>query len=507
MNKSYTKARWGYRCFAYLAAEAYSASKLSKVRYKFKKIIISSTQKTCGNTDFCTLLITAKYRLSPNFNLIGKNMKYFLKNIIAICLIQICFSAKAQNYSWHQSIPLEYPLVDNSVQKPGYKLIFNDEFNSSSINAAVWERSNYFVSNNIDLYVFVDDLYHVYSNQCPGKPTYELGYNNYINSNTLKINANYQKPPCSMWHSNNNGISCIPKCPENVDYTTGEMRTTFNIKHGYFEIRCKIPQGDKTMWPAFWLFFGDGDVTDPNILNIFNRYGAEIDVFEIVEDKTSVIGTNYHYPVQDAYKSTFPCTGGYLCDDGQDITINLTGNIPDLSEDFYTYGLGWEGNRLDFYLNNKLIRSVENCRVPISHMKLILSNGLSPYFLPNALNFPKSFEIDYVRIYKKIYVEDFGYVVGGYRNDKHIRTVADVNGDGLADIVAFGGAGVYVALAYKDNTGFGFRYPNLVLANFGYDDSAGGYRNDKHIRTVADVNGDGLADIVAFGGAGVYEMV
>ena len=53
-------------------------------------------------------------------------------------------------------------------------------------------------------------------------------------------------------------------------------------------------------------------------------------------------------------------------------------------------------------------------------------------------------------------VADFGYEAGGWRVDKHPRFLADLTGDGRADIVGFGDAGVYVALGNGDGT-FGSR--------------------------------------------------
>jgi hypothetical protein len=94
-------------------------------------------------------------------------------------------------------------------------------------------------------------------------------------------------------------------------------------------------------------------------------------------------------------------------------------------------------------------------------------------------------------------VRDFGYAQG-WRVDRHPRFLADVNGDGLLDIVGFGNAGVWVALGAGDGA---FHPPALVLADFGYDK---GWRVDRHPRFLADVNGDGRADIVGFGNAGVY---
>jgi FG-GAP-like repeat len=97
----------------------------------------------------------------------------------------------------------------------------------------------------------------------------------------------------------------------------------------------------------------------------------------------------------------------------------------------------------------------------------------------------------------------FGTNAGGWSNDNtYPRALADVNGDHMADIVGFSSAGVYVSRA----TGNGhFGAPTFELAAFGAGAGAGGWTSqDLYPRTLADVNGDGMADIVGFGSAGVY---
>ena len=99
-------------------------------------------------------------------------------------------------------------------------------------------------------------------------------------------------------------------------------------------------------------------------------------------------------------------------------------------------------------------------------------------------------------------LNDFGRAQGWTSNDATPREVADVNGDGHADIVAFGHDGVHVALGLS---GGSFTSPFIASDRFGSDASAGGWVSDDiYNRQVADVNGDGRADIVGFGYAGTY---
>jgi len=94
-------------------------------------------------------------------------------------------------------------------------------------------------------------------------------------------------------------------------------------------------------------------------------------------------------------------------------------------------------------------------------------------------------------------IADFGVNQGWANQNGFARTVGDVNGDGKADIVGFGFAGALVALGNGDGT---FRSVKTAISNFGVNQ---GWTSDNTFhRAVADVNGDGKADIVGFGIAG-----
>ncbi|MEV8337697.1 FG-GAP-like repeat-containing protein [Leucobacter sp. NPDC077196] len=85
----------------------------------------------------------------------------------------------------------------------------------------------------------------------------------------------------------------------------------------------------------------------------------------------------------------------------------------------------------------------------------------------------------------------------GWSSRHHPRTLADVNGDGRADVVGFARDGVYVSTS----TGSGFSAPSRWVPGFG---SANGWVVEGHPRTLADVNGDGIPDIVGFASDGVF---
>ena len=84
----------------------------------------------------------------------------------------------------------------------------------------------------------------------------------------------------------------------------------------------------------------------------------------------------------------------------------------------------------------------------------------------------------------------------GWTNSLHVRTVADVNGDGNADAIGFGLDGVYVALS----NGSGFDPVGKWTNSF----NSKHWTVSDHVRLLADVNGDGMDDAAGFGLDGIY---
>jgi hypothetical protein len=89
---------------------------------------------------------------------------------------------------------------------------------------------------------------------------------------------------------------------------------------------------------------------------------------------------------------------------------------------------------------------------------------------------------------------------GGWTSfNDDIRQVADVNGDGGADIVGFSTDAVYTALGQTNGT-----FGATMAATYEFLPTQGWNNFDQYPRQVADINGDRRADIVAFGYDTVY---
>jgi len=96
------------------------------------------------------------------------------------------------------------------------------------------------------------------------------------------------------------------------------------------------------------------------------------------------------------------------------------------------------------------------------------------------------------------WLNDLGIANGFPDNDAYPRLIGDVTGDGMADVVVFEAAGVYVAAS----NGTAFNASVLWLADFGISQGWTSFNNSP--RVLADVNGDKFLDILGFNASGTY---
>ncbi len=93
----------------------------------------------------------------------------------------------------------------------------------------------------------------------------------------------------------------------------------------------------------------------------------------------------------------------------------------------------------------------------------------------------------------------------GWDPIRHARIFGDVDGDGDKDLILFGEEGVLVSKNLSPNPAF--TTPEYWIYDFGAKVRSGGWNNNEHIRTVGDVNGDGMEDVVGFGEHEMFVML
>ncbi len=159
--------------------------------------------------------------------------------------------------------------------------------------------------------------------------------------------------------------------------------TNYETKYGYFEIRARI-QGGPGMHCAWWMV---GNQENANEV-------AEIDIFEILGKEC---GTNR----SKVNVSVHPWADPDRTEQGRNYYVNT-----DLSKEFHVYGFEWDETGMKFYFDNQLMK--QTTQTPDYKMTTLLGiyeapNSWTGIPDPNA-TYPKKFEIDYFRVYKKPYM-------------------------------------------------------------------------------------------------------
>lgn len=165
---------------------------------------------------------------------------------------------------------------------------------------------------------------------------------------------------------------------QQADFSTGCLTLKTLYKYKYVEIRAWVPAGD-AIGSAFWL------PTDP--------YIGEYDIFETNGWQ------NNHYPMNYGLSNltTYPL---------DKILYDLTGG-------FHIYGFSWNANEANWYVDNKLVRTVigntginNDCHLTLSINLPPAADGCDTIMMKNVRNNTSlvnfnDFQIDYVRVYDK----------------------------------------------------------------------------------------------------------
>ena len=182
---------------------------------------------------------------------------------------------------------------------PGYNLIWNDEFDGSSLDLTKWSHRSLGPRG--------------------------LGY---VTESSIDVSGGTLK---NIIHVEN--IDGIDVACSGMIGTQGKFET----KYGYFEIRAKLPK-IKGPQSAFWL-------QSPNYGQVLSdpySSGMEIDIFEYVKISPTKIHFTTHWD-------------GYVAYHKEDYAGIEYPNIED--DNFHTFGLLWTKDTYEFYVEDILMHT------------------------------------------------------------------------------------------------------------------------------------------------------
>lgn len=256
------------------------------------------------------------------------------------------------------------PFITNAQQKdeyykPGYKLIFYDDFNGRELDKSKWMTC------------------FTWGHCLPGSLSYFTPEGNYsIRDSMLYLTANKEKVNgfCGIDYSH--GLK-KPNFQE-YNYTSAVLSSYKTFMYGYYECRFKVPRG-KGINASFWLF-GDKN--------------SEIDVFEIVGSKPDEVQTTLHWLGKDPKN-------------GSTQWFERTKIQPPFDSIFHTMAILWTPGQLIWYLDGKALKSRKQSKrvwqrhIPATGLNLILdiSIGILDPVSDAYMTFPANFKVDYVKAY------------------------------------------------------------------------------------------------------------
>lgn len=276
-------------------------------------------------------------------------------NVLSLLVILCITSCKEQVESPNTSTPKYTHFPANPINKNGYTLDFQEEFNNNILDMAKWPSPISVTTK----YSFNDSCLNLYIDATTKPANGDLVYNfRYSQINTYKN---------------------IKKLPNGSFITSVTSTEGYATKYGYFEMRAKLPDCRGGGHGAWWMIGCPDDGTNQN-------QSAEIDVIEPLYSDVN----NSHPKVHPWYDTK--------CFEWEANIYNS--GYPE--KEYHIYGMDWSPEGIKFYYDNKLIASTTNS--PAYKMTMIFSlyacDSHSYWSGWDNGVYPKTFSIDYVRVWK-----------------------------------------------------------------------------------------------------------
>ena len=267
---------------------------------------------------------------------------------------------------------LAFQVVVSRAATNTYQLVWADDFNiDGRPDSANWTYEKGFVRNN-ELQWYQSE-------------------NAFCTNGLLIIEGRKEQKPNPIFQE---GSSDWRKSRKNIEYTSACLitRGLHSWKYGRFEIKARI-KTENGLWPAIWFLGIEGGWP----------HNGEIDLMEYYDN--SILAN--------------ACWGKTTRFDAEWDSAKMpmrTFNDPEWDKKYHLWRMDWDETSIRLYLDNRLLNTIEQSKAenkteqwgpkhPFKQPHYLLLNlalGGNRGGDPSGTTFPSRYEIDYVRIYRKI---------------------------------------------------------------------------------------------------------
>lgn len=270
--------------------------------------------------------------------------------------------------------------VSTVPESPGWQLVFQDEFEGTTINPQYW--------NTFDPNLSAQD-YYFYANS---PETIVCPENVSVSNGMLKLHAEYA--PMQFGGATH-------------DYRTGTLQSRGKVEltYGLYEAKIKMPDLPGSN-PAFWLM-PHHDGTNFSFIGLGGT-GAEVDILEHLYTDNDHYQTTVHWGGYESnHKSWTASPKPYM------------GSM----HDWHVFGVEWAPSFLKFMVDGNVVATYTGEAVPYGPEFIILSLGLGGWIgQPDRAKMPADMLVDYVRVYQRTdKIENGRYVISSEFSGKALE--------------------------------------------------------------------------------------
>ena len=292
----------------------------------------------------------------------------------------------------------------NSKNKPGYTLVFSDEFNDPTIDWKKWSTCEPFGCTREDSKTHQPEL--IYKQE-------QVEVHDYCAVLTSAVN---EQPTVYTEYENQTAEPLVK---------SGALNTwqSFAQQYGWFETREQLPPHGFDNWASFWGY-------------PLHSWPPEIDVFELMGANSSFITMTMHYADWTTNKkqideifSQINMKYGYYPKDVDDAIAFLRDpwtqerqNFIDsiiaqrivqsrsrrlkfpksdfLAQGFHTYALEWTEKKVVWHIDNTPVYILDK-HMPTLPFHWLITNAIKDHYVTPPATLPMQVKVDYFRAYKK----------------------------------------------------------------------------------------------------------